>query len=63
MTHSTLYPRDHIETTIRIRNTGTRVIKNAEYLDTLPKIFSADNTLKYKIIRGENAVTRDFDLV
>jgi hypothetical protein len=62
-THTNLYPRDHIETNIRLKNTGKQVIKNTEYLDTLPKIFSGENTLKYKIVRGDTAVSRDFESV
>ncbi len=48
-THATLYPDDHIRSTIRIRNTTNKTIQNIEYLDTLPKIFSAASTQKYTI--------------
>ena len=50
-THPTLYTGDSITATVRIKNTTNRVMRGAEYLDTIPKIFSIENTQKYSISR------------
>jgi hypothetical protein len=47
---------------IDIKNTTNSPIQGLEYLDTIPKIFGTDNTLKYTIKNGNNTLTRDFSL-
>jgi len=49
ITHPTLSPGDHVQAHISIKNTTSNTIKDIEYLDTLPKIFSVDNTPKYSV--------------
>lgn len=38
-------------------------MKNAEYLDTVPKIFSYESTKKYTITNGSKTVSRDFERI
>ncbi|MBC7503535.1 VCBS repeat-containing protein [Candidatus Gracilibacteria bacterium] len=61
LTHTTLYPNDRINTIIRIHNTSNKTMKNVEYLDTIPKIFSLESTRKYTIKKGGTSVSRDFE--
>lgn len=62
MSHSILYPDDLIEAHITIQNTTNQPIKNIEYLDTIPKIFSLQKTQKYTIKIGNGGgVDRDFE--
>lgn len=35
---------------IAIKNTSSGVLQNIEYLDTIPAIFDAENTLTYKVV-------------
>lgn len=48
-TNTTLFPDDLIEARIIIKNTTNATIRNIEYLDTIPKIFSLEKTQKYTI--------------
>ena len=48
-THSTLYPDDVIQAKIVIKNTSGANIRNIEYLDSIPKIFSLEKTTKYTV--------------
>ena len=58
--HATLYPDDRIVASIRIKNTGNTMLKNIQYLDTIPQIFSSEKTETYTITINEKTITRDF---
>lgn len=45
--HSTLLPNDTVKVTIEITNNTKTIAKNIEYLDSIPRIFSTDETKKY----------------
>ncbi len=45
--HSTLLPNDTVEVKINITNNTKTIAKNIEYLDSMPRIFSSDETKKY----------------
>lgn len=60
-THATLYPDDLIQARISIKNTSPTTIKNIEYLDTIPQIFSLEKTLKYTIKIGSTSTDRPFE--
>ncbi len=61
VTHTTLYPDDLIQARISIKNTSPVAIKNIEYLDSIPKIFSLEKTTKYSIKMGGSSTDRVFD--
>jgi FG-GAP-like repeat len=61
-TGSTLQSWSRVIVNIDIKNTTNSPIQGLEYLDTIPKIFGTDNTLKYTIKNGNNTLTRDFSL-
>ncbi len=61
-TWSLLRPGSRVKVEINIKNTTNSLIKSWEYLDTIPEIFSTENTLKYTIKQWNNTVTRDFTL-
>ncbi len=44
-----IHSGDKILSTITIKNTSSRIAKNVEYLDTIPKIFDASETMRYTI--------------
>lgn len=60
-THVTLYPDDLIQARISIKNTTSQTIKNVEYLDVIPKIFSLDATEKYTVSIGGTSIDRPFE--
>lgn len=62
-TNKILHPSDQVTTTIRIKNTGTTTLKNIEYLDTLPRIFSHENTKNYTVTLDGKSVTRSFNAI
>ncbi len=61
ITHPTLSPGDHIQAHISIRNTTASTIKDIEYLDTLPKIFSVESTQKYSVRIWNTSIDRPFE--
>ena len=61
VTHATLYPDDLIQARISIKNTSSVAIKNIEYLDTIPKIFSLEKTVRYNIKVGGSSTDRVFE--
>jgi hypothetical protein len=61
VTHPVLYPDDMIQARISIKNTTNTTIKNIEYLDTLPKVFSSEKTQKYTIKIGNTMVNKTFE--
>lgn len=62
-THTTLYPDDLIQARISIKNTTNQTIKNIEYLDVVPKIFSLDKTEKYTVSIGGTSIDRPFESI
>ncbi len=50
ITSSTLHGGDRIQVEITLKNTTASTMKNIEYLDTLPKIFTLPNEAKYQVI-------------
>ena len=62
-THATLYPDDLIQARISIENTSASTIKNIEYLDTVPKIFSLEKTLKYRVKVGNTNNERSVESI
>jgi uncharacterized repeat protein (TIGR01451 family) len=61
VTHPVLYPDDVIQARISIKNTTNTTVKNIEYLDTIPKIFSLEKTQKYSVKIGNTVVNKTFD--
>ncbi len=45
-----LQPNERIQATITINNTSSSTLSNIEYLDTIPKVFSVENTREYRIV-------------
>lgn len=58
-----LHPDDLIEARIIIKNITNQPIKNIEYLDTIPRIFSSEKTQKYYVTINGKTITRDFEAV
>jgi hypothetical protein len=48
-TNLNLHPDDLIRANISIKNTTATTIRNVEYLDIIPKVFSLDTTEKYTV--------------
>ncbi len=63
VSHPILYPDDMIHSRITIKNNTTSIIRNIEYLDTIPRIFSSEKTQKYDVTIGGTKTTRDFETV
>lgn len=63
LSNSTLYPGDQVQAHITIKNNTTKTIKNIEYLDTLPKIFSIENTKKYSVRIWDTSIERQFETI
>lgn len=59
--NKTLFPDDSVTVTIQIKNTSGNTQKNVKYLDSIPNIFTTDDTKKYSVeINGQNRVEKDF---
>jgi hypothetical protein len=50
ITSSTLHGGDRILVEITLKNTTSNIIRNVEYLDTLPKIFDLPDDAQYHVI-------------
>ncbi len=63
VSHPVLYPDDLIRVHITIKNTTMSTIRNIEYLDTVPRIFSLEKTQKYDVTIANAKVTRNFEAI
>lgn len=59
---SVLRSWERITVDITIRNTWTSPLTWVEYLDTIPAIFSPENTIKYRVQNWGNSTSGDFVL-
>lgn len=62
-TGKSLHAGDRIIASVEFTNTSTKTLKNIEYLDVLPSIFSSENTTLYQLEMNGTSLTRDFEFL